>query len=749
VNTLTPDEIKLINNQFNELITNCVRCDDVDDKKTIEKAFKIAFEAHKNARRRSGEPYILHPLAVARIVTEDIGLGVKSIVAALLHDVVEDTEYTLEEIEHNFGAKIASIIDGLTKIGELYDSNSSLQAENFRKMLLTLSDDVRVILIKLADRLHNMRTLGSMPRDKQIKIASETIYLYAPLAHRMGLYSFKTELEDLSLKYRYPEKYQELVQKIEEAEPLRVAFIEEFSQPIREKLEIQGLSYEISGRPKSIYSIWNKIQKKHIPFEEIYDLFAIRIVFDPQPDIAEKTQCWNIYSNITDIYTPKPDRIRDWVSTPKANGYEALHITVMSNTGKWVEVQIRSRRMDEIAEKGFAAHWKYKLTNASQESELDKWLKKIRELLNDPHSNALEFLDDFKLNLFSSEIQVFTPKGELKSLPKGSTALDLAYEIHSHVGNKAIGAKINHKLVPLNHILTSGDQVEIITSDKQRTQKEWLDSVITIKAKTAIKNTLKSETKNRTEKGKLLLEQKLKELNLTPSSRIFQKIIPAYEVSNKEELYSKIGSEIIKLDDLSKILKKNTKNKWIRYWELTLGFGSDSVSKTEPEKSTAEEKKYTNSSPFILRENIDEKTSSYSIAKCCNPLPGEDVIGYKNIHNAIIIHRSKCPNAIKLLSSQSDKVVPTRWTTHKILSFLVKINIQGLDRFGMFNNITTVISKELSINIRNVNLASHDGIFEGEMELYVHSVTDLNKMISNLSKIKGIEKVSRVENIEE
>jgi guanosine-3',5'-bis(diphosphate) 3'-pyrophosphohydrolase len=749
VNTLTPEENKFIYDQFNILLNNCVRCNTDEDKKLIEKAFKIAYEAHKNTRRRSGEPYIIHPLAVARIVTEDIGLGVKSIVAALLHDVVEDTEYTLEDIEHNFGSKIASIIDGLTKIGELYDSTSSLQAENFRKMLLTLSDDVRVILIKLADRLHNMRTLGSMPRDKQIKIASETIYLYAPLAHRMGLYSFKTQLEDLSLKYRYPEKYNELEQRINDAEPLRVAFIEEFAQPIKEKLEKQGLTYEITGRPKSIYSIWNKIQSKHIPFEEIYDLFAIRIVFDPLPDIQEKTQCWNVYSSITDIYTPKPDRIRDWVSTPKANGYEALHITVMSNTGRWVEVQIRSRRMDEIAEKGFAAHWKYKQANAAQESELDKWLKKIRELLNDPNSNALEFLDDFKLNLFSSEIQVFTPKGELKALPKDSTALDLAYEIHSQVGNKAIGAKINHKLVPLNHILKSGDQVEIITSDKHRIQKDWVDFVITAKAKTAIKNALKSETKNRTEKGKQLLELKLKELNLTPSSRIFQKIIPAYEVSNKEELYSKIGSEIIKLDDLSKILKKNTKNKWIRYWELTLGFASDSSPKKEEEKDPKDEKKYTNSSPFILRENIDEKTSSYSIAKCCNPLPGEDVIGYKNVYNSIIIHRSKCPNAIKLLSSQSDRVVPTRWTTHKILSFLVKISIQGIDRFGMFNNITTVISKELNINIRNVNLSSHDGIFEGEMELYVHSVNDLNKMLTNLSKIKGVEKVSRVEKLEE
>jgi len=748
MSTLTVEEDRDIKERFSDLIKNCVRCDSPEDKRLLEKAFKIALDAHKEMRRRSGEPFIIHPLSVAKIINDELGLGVKSIVSALLHDVVEDSDYTLDEIERNFGPKIASIIDGLTKIGDIYDSNSSFQAENFRKMLLTLSDDVRVILIKLADRLHNMRTLDSMPRDKQIKIASETIYLYAPLAHRLGLYAMKTEMEDLSLKYRYPEKYFELEQKIAETEPERNAFILQLTRPIKDKLEEQGISYEITGRSKSIYSIWNKIQTKHIPFEEIYDLFAIRIIFDPLPEIPEKTQCWNVYSIVTDIYTPKPDRIRDWVSTPKANGYEALHITVMSPMGRWVEVQIRTRRMDEIAEKGFAAHWKYKQTGA-QESELDKWLKKIRELLHDPNSNAIEFLDDFKLNLFSSEIHVFTPKGELKTLPKDSTALDFAYEIHSQIGNKAIGAKVNHRLVPLNHKLSSGDQVEVITSDKHRLNKEWLEFVITAKAKAAIKNALKSETKNRIEKGKSILESKLKELNLSPNSRIFQKILPGYEVSNKEELYSKIGSEIIKLDDLSKILKRNSKNKWIRYWELTLGLGAENTSGEEEKKDSVSLKKYTSNSPFILRENIDDKTISYTIAKCCNPLPGEDVIGYRNVYNSIIIHRSKCPNAVKLLSSQSDRIVPTRWTTHKILSFLVKIGIQGIDRFGIFNNITTIISKELSINMRNINISSHDGIFEGDIELYVHSINDLNKLIMNLGKIKGLEKVSRIEHIEE
>jgi GTP diphosphokinase / guanosine-3',5'-bis(diphosphate) 3'-diphosphatase len=759
MNALKPEEEKEIQLRFNDLLKKCVHCDSPDDKRLIEKAFKIAFEAHKEMRRRSGEPYIIHPLSVARIVNEEMGLGVKSIVSALLHDVVEDTDYTLEEIERNFGPKIASIIDGLTKIGELYDNNSSLQAENFRKMLLTLSDDVRVILIKLADRLHNMRTLESLPREKQNKIASETIYIYAPLAHRLGLYSIKTELEDLSLKFRFPEKYTELKKKVEESEPERAAFIQQFAEPIKEKLDKQSMNYEITSRTKSVYSIWNKTQTKHIPFEEIYDLFALRIIFEPIPDIPEKTQCWNIYSIITDIYTPKPERIRDWVSTPKANGYEALHMTVMSPMGRWVEIQIRSRRMDEIAEKGFAAHWKYKQSNA-QENELDKWLRKIRELLQDPNSNALEFLDDFKLNLFSSEIHVFTPKGELKTLPKDSTALDFAFEIHSQIGNKAIGAKVNHRLVPLNYKLTNGDQVEIITSDKQRFQKDWLDFVLTAKAKTAIKNSLKSETKNRIEKGKTMLENKLKELNLNPSSRIFQKIVPAYEVSNKEELYSKIGSEMIKLDELPKILKRNSKNKWIRYWELTLGLSNENnIGEEEKEvkeikdvkdvKDIKVTKRYTRNSPYILRENINDSTSTYSIAKCCNPIPGEDVIGYRNIYNSIIIHKSKCPNAVKLLSSQSDRIVPTKWTTHKILSFLVKINIQGIDRFGVFNNITSSISKDLSINIRTINIASHDGIFEGTLELYVHSVNDLHKLVVNLEKIKGVEKVSRIENIEE
>ncbi|HYX07425.1 MAG TPA: bifunctional (p)ppGpp synthetase/guanosine-3',5'-bis(diphosphate) 3'-pyrophosphohydrolase [Bacteroidales bacterium] len=744
---VTTDEDKLIRDRFDLLLKECTQCNDLKGRDLLEKAFKLAKDAHQNTRRKSGEPYILHPIEVARIVSREIGLGPKSMACSLLHDVVEDTEYTLEDIENMFGPKIASIIDGLTKIAEVFDQKSSLQAENFRKMLLTLSDDVRVILIKLADRLHNMRTLDSMPENKRIKISGETIYLYAPLAHRLGLYAIKTELEDLSLKYRYPEIYKEISQKIKEDEKRRQLFINKFSLPIIEKLESYNIDFDISGRPKSIYSIWNKMQTKNISFEEIYDLFAIRIVFTAVPDIPEKTQCWNIYSLITDIYMPKPDRIRDWVSTPKANGYEALHATVMGPNGRWVEVQIRTRRMDEIAERGFAAHWKYK-SDTSHESEIDRWIRNIREMLSSPQSNALEFLDDFKLNLFSSEILVFTPKGHIKTLPKNATTLDFAFDIHSQVGNKAIGAKVNHKLVPLNYKLSSGDQVEIITSDKQKPQREWLDYVITAKAKSSIKTALKAETKNRIEKGKAILEEKLGELNLHPSSRIFKKLLPAYEVVSKDELYSKIGSEIISLDNLKKVLKKNTKNKWIRYWGLQFS-KSSSKSKSTTALKPAIKPGFKKSVPFILRENIDTPDEEYQIARCCNPIPGDDVIGYKNPGEPVIIHKTKCPVAIKLMSSHGDLIVPAKWTTHKILSFLVRINLRGIDRFGIYNNITTVISKELTVNMRSINLSSHDGIFDGTIDLYVHNTADLNNLILNLIKIKGVDQVNRVETIEE
>ena len=731
---LEKTEISEIQRQFDDLLNNYLPGKTEEDRKLIIKAFHFASEAHRGMRRKSGEPYILHPISVAKVVSGEIGLGATSVVCSLLHDVVEDTDFSIEDIENTFGPKISTIINGLTKISGVFDTNSSLQAENFRKMLLTLSDDVRVILIKLADRLHNMRTLEALPRNKQIKIANETIYLFAPLAHRLGLYAIKTELEDLSLKFRYPKIFKEIIDKLKDTEERRVNLINKFSLPIIDKLEKNNIPFDISGRPKSIFSIWNKMQQKNVSFEEIFDLLAIRIIFDPLPAIPEKTQCWNIYSMITDIYPPRPDRIRDWVSTPKANGYEALHATVMGPFGKWIEVQIRSKRMDAIAERGFAAHWKYKEPGAT-DSELDKWLKKIRELLETPNTDALEFLDDFKLNLFASEIFVFTPKGHLKTLPKGSTALDFAYEIHSEIGNKAIGAKVNHYLLPLNHQLQSGDQVEIITSDKQKVTSERLYYVITAKAKTAIKASLKGETKNRIEKGKLILEEKLKELNLIPSSRIFRKILPTYNATSKDELYSMIGTGIVSLNDLKKVLKKNSRSKWMKYWELSFGKTSRNKEKAEIDPRGT----------FLATESIHDDEKKYTLARCCNPIPGDEVIGYKDFDETITIHQVRCEEIIKLSSNHGERIIPVKWTKHKVLSYLVRISINGFDRFGVYNNITTVISKELNVNIRTINLQGHDGIFNGTIDLYVHNTSDLTNLISNLIKIKGVEGVQRVE----
>jgi len=747
IKTNITDEDQYAESLYNGLIASCSKHVNVKDIKLIRKAFDLAKESHKGVKRKSGEPYILHPVEVAKIVTSEIGLGAVSIACALLHDVVEDTEYTLEDIKHLFGEKIASIIDGLTKISDVFDKHSSLQAENFRKMLLTLSDDVRVILIKLADRLHNMRTLESMPTNKQLKIAGETIYLYAPLAHRLGLYAIKTELEDLSLKYRHPHVFDEIAHKIADNEKKRQQEINRFSLPIIEKLEKNNIEFDINGRPKSIFSIWNKMQVKNIPFEEVYDLMAIRIVFKPLNPETEKSQCWQIYSLITDIYTPKPDRIRDWISSPKANGYEALHTTVMGPNGKWVEVQIRSQRMDEIAERGFAAHWKYK-GEKTNESELDKWIKKIREMLENPNSDALEFLDEFKMNLFSAEIMVFTPKGDLKTLPKYSTALDFAYEIHSEIGNKAIGAKVNHKLVPLNYILRSGDQIEVITSNKQKIQKEWLGHVKTAKAKTSITDAIKAETKDRIKKGKTILETKLKELKVHPNGRVFKKILPEFEVVSKDELYSKIGSGIIRLDNLKKILKKNTKNKIIRYWGLQISKSTSSSKPKKTEITPTHKQKFNYKDPLIIRDTSEEDNFSIEFAKCCNPIPGDVVMGYKNPDvEVVMIHKSKCPNAIKLMSSEGNFIVPVKWTSQKYLSSLAKLSLNGIDRVGVAADITTAISNELSVNIRKIFIETHDGIFEGEIELYVHNVNDLNNLIMNISKIKGVDSVKRIEEI--
>lgn len=749
-NAFDEEDIGRIKEEYELLVSNLYRCDKPGDREMIEKAYRVANEAHWNMRRKSGEPYIIHPIAVARIVNQEIGLGAKSITAALLHDVVEDTDATLEDMEKEFGPKIASLIDGLTKISGTYNKeNSSLQAENFRRMLITISDDIRVILIKIADRLHNMRTLDSMPEHKKMKIAGETIYLYAPLAHRLGLYAIKSELEDLSLKYRHPRIYDEIAKKIKHGEKKNLALINKFAFPIIEKLTEAGYNFDINGRPKSIYSIWKKMQAKNVPFEEIYDILAVRIIFEPLPGIPEKTQCWNIYSIITDYYPSKPDRLRDWVNRPKPNGYEALHLTVMGPEGKWVEVQIRTRRMDEIAERGYAAHWRYKGENA-RENELDKWIKKIRIMLENPLEDPVEFLDDFKMNLFSTEIMVFTPKGYLVNMPKGSTALDFAYEIHTEIGNRAIGAKVNYKLQPLNTVLQSGDQVEIITSDIAKPQKEWLSFVTTAKARTAISDSLKAETKDRLQKGKELLEKRLAELGVQPGSGVFKKLLPAYDVLNKDELYSKIGMGVIDLDNLKKIVKQNPTSKLIKYWELRLtGSRKSRTTQNIQETSTQAAPAIDKKVPYLLRENIDSEKTSYEIAKCCNPIPGDEVIGYMSPEGSILIHKPRCPVAIKLLSNEGNRIITVKWTIHKLNSFLARIKIRGIDRLGLANEITRIISYELNVNMRNINISVNNGIFEGTIDLYVHHSNDLNNLIMKISGIKGIDYVGRVEEFTE
>lgn len=737
------EDISRIESEYKSLIDNLYRCDKPSDRELIDKAFRFANEAHRDMRRNSGEPYIVHPISVARIVNQEIGLGAKSVAAAMLHDVVEDCDIPLETIEKEFGPKIASLIDGLTKISGTYNKETnSLQAENFRKMLMTLSDDIRVILIKIADRLHNMRTLESMPEHKRMKVAGETIYLYAPLAHRLGLFAIKTELEDLSFKYRHPRIYDEIARKIKMDEKRNLALINRFSLPIIDKLDQNNIIFDISGRFKSIYSIWKKMQSKNVPFEEVYDLLAVRIVFDPSPETSERAQCWQIYSLVTDIYTPKPDRLRDWVSRPKPNGYEALHLTVMGPDGRWVEVQIRSRRMDDVAERGFAAHWKYKGDSGQTESEIDKWLKHIREILANPLADPVAFLDDFKMSLFSSEIMVFTPKGLLVNLPKGASALDFAYEIHTDVGNKAIGAKVNYKLCPLSTMLQSGDQVEIITSNIAKPEKEWLDYAHTPKAKAAIKDMLRDESKDRIQKGMQMLEMKLNDLGVSPNSDIIKKLLDYYELLGKDELYSRIGLGLINLEELRKVLKKAPEGSLKKYWKLAVGAGKRNIQvDSHQENHTTIDKSH----PYLLRENVDDAGHSYVIADCCKPIPGDEVIGYASPDNSIIIHKPKCPVAVKLMSSEGNRIIPVRWTIHKLASFLARIGINGIDRIGMINEITSIISTELSVNIRNINVSVYDGIFEGTIDIYVHHTSDLNNLIMQLSNVKGVAAVKRVE----
>ncbi|MCX4281757.1 MAG: RelA/SpoT family protein [Alistipes sp.] len=733
----TAEDEALIKEKWDALLFSCTKiCKNDEDWDFIKRAFFLAKEAHEGVRRRSGEPYLLHPIAVARIVADEIGLGVKSVVAALLHDVVEDTEYTVEDMERIFGPKIASMVDGLTKMSGVFNADTSEQAEYFRKVLLTLSDDVRVILIKIADRLHNMRTLGSMPMNKQIKITGETIYLFAPLAYRLGLYSIKSELEDLCMKYRFPQQYAEITQKLQESEASRKEFIDKFNAPIIEALDRDHFNYEISGRLKSVYSIWSKMQRKQIPFEEIYDLFAIRVVFKPLPFPSEKTQCWQIYSTITDIYTPKPDRLRDWISMPKANGYEALHSTVMGPDGVWVEVQIRTQRMEDIAERGFAAHWKYKHATISQdEDEFDKWLKQIRTALNSPTESAVDFLDNFKLSLYTSEIVVFTPKGESRKMPYGATALDFAYDIHSKIGNSAISAKINHKLEPITTQINNGDQIEIITADNARPKAEWLEAVTTGKAKQAIKSFLKRERQNNIERGMQLLGEKMKALNINLSGRVLQKIVPIYRCNNKEELYSKIGAGIISLDDLEKVLKINSKSKKLKFWTLFI------PSKTEDEGDETDPKE-PNPEPTAPEPQ-------FKIAECCKPIPGDKVIGYRDPATGdIIVHKATCDELNRLASQYGKNIVKEeiKWSQHKADSYLVTTQLRGIDRMGLLLDLANVVSNDFNINIREVNIHSHDGIFEGDISLYVRDAESLSAVMDKLRKIKGIESVKRTIN---
>ena len=733
----TAEDENLIKEKWDDLLLSCTKiCKNDEDWNFIKRAFFLAKEAHEGVRRRSGEPYLLHPIAVAKIVIEEIGLGVKSVVAALLHDVVEDTEYSVEDMERIFGPKIASMVDGLTKMSGVFNADTSEQAEYFRKVLLTLSDDVRVILIKIADRLHNMRTLGAMPMNKQIKITGETIYLFAPLAYRLGLYSIKSELEDLCMKYRFPQQYAEITQKLQESEASRREFINKFNAPIIASLNRDNINYEISGRVKSVYSIWSKMQRKQIPFEEIYDLFAIRIVFKPLPFPSEKTQCWQIYSTITDIYTPKPDRLRDWISMPKANGYEALHSTVMGPDGVWVEVQIRTQRMEDIAERGFAAHWKYKHATISQdEDEFDKWLKQIRAALNSPTENAVDFLDNFKLSLYTSEIVVFTPKGEARKMPFGATALDFAYDIHSKIGNSAISAKINHKLEPITTQINSGDQIEIITADNARPKPEWLETVTTAKAKQSIKSFLKRERQNNIERGMQMLDEKMKSLNVKLSGRVLRKITPIYDSKNKEELYSKIGAGIVSLDNLNKALKVNSKSKILKFWTLFI-----------PQKKEDETDDAAIPGEIAPAEEAPATEPQFEIAECCKPIPGDKVVGYRDPASGnIIVHKATCDELNRLATQFSRNIVKEeiKWSQHKAMSYLVTTELRGIDRQGILLDLAKVVSADFNINIREVNIHSHDGIFEGNVSLYVKDAESLHAVMDKLRKIKGIESVKR------
>ena len=727
---LSADE-QMIQDGFNALLNDYLKSNHRRKVERITKAFNFANQAHAGVKRRSGEPYIMHPIAVARIVCREMGLGSTSICSALLHDVVEDTEYTVEDIRDMFGDKIAQIVDGLTKIsGGIFGEQASAQAENFRKLLLTMSDDIRVILIKIADRLHNMRTLGSMLPAKQFKIAGETLYLYAPLAHRLGLFSIKTELEDLSFKYEHPQEYDFISAKLKATEESRNKLFERFAAPVDEKLKSMGLQYEMRARVKSVYSIWNKMESKGVAFEDIYDIYAVRIIFDPLPGVDEKNQCWDIYSAITDIYRIRPDRIRDWVSRPKANGYQALHLTVMGPDGQWVEIQIRSRRMDDIAEKGFAAHWKYKESNVEEDTELDKWIQTITEILESPDPNALDFLDTIKLNLFTSEIFVFTPKGDIKTLPQGATALDFAYALHSDIGNKCIGAKVNHRLVPLSHPLSSGDQVEVLTSRSQEPQPEWLNFVTTAKARAKIDAVLKRVRKEVAKYGEIKVLDAFKRSELEASTSNLDKLGMYFGFSKREEFFYAVEKgDVVLPENLKKLLKEKTDNVLFKYVKQALGVASKKVKQPEEEEAKKEKPKYDKKKPYLLKEEAFER--NYVIAECCKPIPGDDSLGFINDDGNVVVHKRSCPIAMRLKSSFGERILNTVWSSH-------------IDSIGVLNTITKTISEDFNVNIMRLLIEAKDGVFEGKIKMKVHDVEDIQKMCVTLSKIQNIKSVGRV-----
>jgi GTP pyrophosphokinase len=724
-------ERKEILNRYRGLLRDCRDKTTKEDKKKIRKAFNIAVEAHKDMRRKSGEPYIYHPIDVARIAAKEIGLSTTSIICSLLHDVVEDTDYTLEDIERLFDSKVARIIDGLTKISEVYDQNVSMQAENFRKMLLTLSDDIRVILIKLADRLHNMRTLASMPKHKQLKIASETLYLYAPLAHRLGLYAIKTELEDLGLKYTKSEIYKAISEKLAQSKAARVRYINKFVQPIKEELNNQSFNYSIKGRPKSIFSIRSKMIKQGVEFEEVFDKFAIRIIVKSTKE-NEKADCWRIYSIVTDFYKPNPDRLRDWISTPKANGYESLHTTVMGPNGKWVEVQIRTERMDDIAEKGFAAHWKYK--NSSKESNLDNWINRIRELLESPNANAIDFVDDFKMNLFSEEIFIFTPNGDLKTLPKDATPIDFAYEIHTEVGSRCLGAKVNGKLVPFSHSLKSGDQVEIITSNKQSPKEDWLSFVKTSRAKSKIKNALKEEKKLIAAEGKEILKRKLRHIKVTLDHNTENEMLKYFNLKNSLDMYYMFGVGALNNKHIRSYV--NTKNQgWYGLLKRKI-YNKESSTTTEKVKAP------TNKPTVIFGD--DQQVLDYKLAKCCSSIQGDEIFGFTTINDGIKVHNVNCPNAIQLQSRYAYRIIPAKWATVENLEYSSVLRISGYDQIGLVSKITKLISNEMNVNISSINIVSNDGVFDGRISVLVINKVHLENLINKLENVEGVESVVRL-----